>query len=114
LLDALARMEITEPTEIQSRAIRVVVSGGGRGGGGGPEEVSTGSSSAAAATNVFIASHTGSGKTLAYLLPGDSTHESAAETAAGERLAKPKRPKVIVDVPDARSWRNKSRRWRRR
>jgi superfamily II DNA/RNA helicase len=93
-------MEITEPTEIQSRAIRVVV-GGGRGGGGGPEEeVSTGSSSAAtaAATNVFIASHTGSGKTLAYLLPVIQSLK-LAEERAGERLAKPRRPKVVVACP---------------
>jgi len=87
-------MEITEPTEIQSRAIRVV---SGRG-GGGPEEVSTGSATAATATNVFIASHTGSGKTLAYLLPVIQSLK-LAEERAGERLAKPRRPKVVVACP---------------
>ena len=77
LVRALDAMAITTPTEIQVKALDAV---GGRGG------------------NVFIASHTGSGKTLAYLLPVIQRLKQA-EAEAGERLAKPKRPKVIVACP---------------
>ena len=77
LMEALRAMEITEPTEIQYKAIGVIGSEGG---------------------NAFIASHTGSGKTLAYLLPVIQRMK-AAEAEAGERLAKPKRPKVVVTCP---------------
>ena len=90
LLDALMRMEITEPTEIQSRAMRVV-----SGRGSEDEKPAEGSSTS---TNVFIASHTGSGKTLAYLLPVIQSLK-LAEERAGERLAKPRRPKVVVACP---------------
>jgi superfamily II DNA/RNA helicase len=74
---ALENMNIVEPTEIQTKAIDVI----GRGAG-----------------NAFVASHTGSGKTLAYLLPVIQRMK-AAEIAAGDRLAKPKRPKVVVACP---------------
>ena len=77
LVRALEGMEITEPTEIQAKAIEII----GRGPG-----------------NVFVASHTGSGKTLAYLLPVIERMKRAEEEA-GERLAKPKRPKVVVTCP---------------
>jgi len=77
LVRALEGMEITEPTEIQAKAIEVI----GRGPG-----------------NVFVASHTGSGKTLAYLLPVIERMKRVEEEA-GERLAKPKRPKVVVTCP---------------
>ena len=90
LLDALMRMEITEPTEIQSRAMRVV-----SGRGSEDEKPAEGSSTS---TNVFIASHTGSGKTLAYLLPVIQSLK-LAEERAGERLAKPRRSKVVVACP---------------
>ena len=76
LIRALERMEITTPTEIQAKALVAVRRGG----------------------NVFIASHTGSGKTLAYLLPVIQRLKED-ENAAGERLAKPRRPKVIVTCP---------------
>lgn len=77
LVEALRNMEIETPTEIQYKAIGII---GGEAG------------------NSFIASHTGSGKTLAYLLPVIQRMK-AAEAEAGERLAKPKRPKVVVTCP---------------
>ncbi|GAX78605.1 hypothetical protein CEUSTIGMA_g6044.t1 [Chlamydomonas eustigma] len=74
LLVALSGLNITEPTEIQTKAVPAILSGG----------------------DYVLASHTGSGKTLSYLLP--LVHLIKLQEQDGF-IPKPKRPRVLILGP---------------